>query len=182
VAVYVADVRTVEAARALVGELCDLVDGSAAAAAAISTEIGDGIAGARTLAASHPPVPVFCPVWRDPWISIGPGTYMFDLLRLAGARPVPPAPATEQRYPKVSLASVRAAGPVLALLPDEPYPFSAADAAELATVAPAELVDGKLLGWYGRRTAGIVELARRIDSAARAGRRGSPPEKGSVLS
>jgi len=182
VAVYVADVRTVAAARALVGELCDLCDGSAAAAATISSEIGEAIDGARAIAASHPAVPVFCPVWRDPWISIGPGTYMFDLLRLAGAIPVPPAPATEQRYPKVSLSAVRAASPVLTLLPDEPYPFSAADAAELATVAPAQLVDGKLLGWYGRRTTGIVELARRIDGAARARHRGSSPAKGSVLS
>jgi ABC-type Fe3+-hydroxamate transport system substrate-binding protein len=167
VAVYVADVRTVEDGLALVGEVADLVGAEASAADAVSRAARAGIDEARAIAASHAPVPIFCPIWRDPWLTVGADTYIYDVLRLCGARPVPPGSRGDRRYPKVTLDEVRAAGPVLALLPDEPYAFGAADVAELASFVRAEAVDGKLLGWYGRRIAGIVELAKRIDAAAR---------------
>jgi hypothetical protein len=65
------------------------------------------------------------------------------------------------------LDDVRAAGARLALLPDEPYAFGPADAAEVAREGVrVDLVDGKLLGWYGRRLGGIVEIAERIARAA----------------
>ena len=166
VPVYVADVRSVEDALALVGEVADLVGAGAANAARLLDSMSRGVARARELAARHPPVRTFCAVWRDPWITVGPDTYAWDVLRLCGALPVPAAGRGDRRYPKVHLDEVRAAAPRLALLPDEPYPFTAEEAAELSVWVPAERVDGKLLGWYGRRTGGIVELAERIDAAA----------------
>jgi ABC-type Fe3+-hydroxamate transport system substrate-binding protein len=156
--VYVADVHTVEDALALIGEVGDLVDGEPQLVEELRAAAAAGVAEARRLAPVEP-VPVFCPIWRDPWITISPDTYMFDVLRSCGGRAVP-AGRPDQRYPKVKLDAVRAARPRCILLPDEPYRFGPADAAELAAIAPAHLVDGKLLGWYGVRTAGIAAVAR----------------------
>jgi ABC-type Fe3+-hydroxamate transport system substrate-binding protein len=158
IAVYVADVCTVEQAVGLIGEIADLVDGTPRVAEQLAAAARAGVDEARRLA-PDPPLPVFCPVWRDPWITLSPQTYMFDALRTCGGRPVPPG-RHDRRYPKVTLDEVRAAAPRLVLLPDEPYAFSAEDAAELAAIAPAHHVDGKLLGWYGPRTAGLPALAR----------------------
>ena len=159
--VYVADVRTVEDAAALIGEIGDLVDGDPAAIERLSVAVRAGIEEARAVAAAHPPISVFVPIWRDPWLHPSPDTYIFDTLEVCGARPIVLG-KRDSRYPKVSLDAVRAARPGLAILPDEPYAFGPADAVELAPIAPALLVDGKELGWYGKRTAGIGTLARRI--------------------
>lgn len=184
VPVYVAEVQTVEDALALPGELGDLVGAEPSQVEAVRAVAAAGVAEARRLSTGHPPIDVFCPVWRDPWIAVGDDTYAGDVLRLCGGRPVAPGGRGDRRYPKVSLQAVQAAAPTLALLPDEPYPFSQEDEDELRLWVRAERVDGKLLGWYGRRTGGIIELAKRIDVAARLCRPGDPPDArtGSVLS
>jgi hypothetical protein len=164
----VADVCTVEDALALVGELADLVDAPAARAHAIADEVRAGVDEARAIAGTHPPVPLFCPIWRDPWLTISPPTYMFDLLRLAGGEPGPRG-RPDQRYPKVTLDAVRASSPAVVLLPDEPYSFAASDGAELAALLPTARIhftDGKRLCWYGRRTAAVASLAALLARAA----------------
>jgi len=63
------------------------------------------------------------------------------------------------RYPEVSLEELEGLGTALVLLPDEPYPFKESDAETFANIAPAKVVDGKLLWWYGpRMPAAIREL------------------------
>ena len=167
VPVYVADVRSLEDAVALVGEICDVVDGEARAADAIRTRVQAGIAEARRLAAGLS-VRLFCPVWRDPLIGISSDTFMGDLLAACGAELVlagRPQDHHGHRYPKVTLAELRAARPDAILLPTEPYPFTERDVAELSSIAPAAIIDGKLLQWYGARTAGIphvVAILRRL--------------------
>ena len=47
----------------------------------------------------------------------------------------------------------------------EPYPFGPRHQAELETVAPCVLVDGKDLFWWGTRTTGALErLAALLDT------------------
>lgn len=104
------------------------------------------------------------PIWRDPWMVVGPRTYTDDLLQRLGytnhfgADPDPAAEA--DRYPKVELAQLDSAEIDLVLLPDEPYVFTAEDGPEAFTTAPTRLVSGRLLTWYGpamleaRRTLG----------------------------
>lgn len=90
---------------------------------------------------------VAVPVWRDPWLVVGPRTYTGDLLRRLGW-----ANAFEDhpdRYPTVELAAIDRAGVDLVLLPDEPYEFSAGDGPEAFTRVPTRLVSGRLLTWYG---------------------------------
>ena len=155
--VYVADVRTIEDALALIGEIGDLVDAPPGRQAELRSHVAEGVAEARRIAAV-PPRRLFVPVWRDPWITISADTYMHEVLHVCGGVPLRLG-RPEQRYPKVDLDEVLAARPDLILLPDEPYAFGPSDVAELSNIAPTTIVDGKLLGWYGRRTGEIAPLS-----------------------
>ena len=44
---------------------------------------------------------VFCPIWRDPWMSIGRDTYIHDMLELCGGHNVF-ADTADRRYPIVN--------------------------------------------------------------------------------
>jgi ABC-type Fe3+-hydroxamate transport system substrate-binding protein len=111
---------------------------------------------------------VFCPIWRDPWMSVGADTYAHDLIALCGGANVF-ANHGERRYPRVSPAEVEAAQPEVILLPDEPYRFADADARELAGLAvPAalsgriHLIDGTLVSWYGPRIRRAIDTLGRL--------------------
>jgi ABC-type Fe3+-hydroxamate transport system substrate-binding protein len=103
-------------------------------------------------AAWDEPVPaqgpvVAVPIWRDPWMVVGSRTFTGDVLTRLGVRNAFAAAAG--RYPQVSLDDLDRPGTDLALLPDEPYPFCAADGPEAFTAVPTRLVSGRLLTWYG---------------------------------
>jgi ABC-type Fe3+-hydroxamate transport system substrate-binding protein len=113
-------------------------------------------------------VPVFCPVWRDPWLAVGADTYADDLLAQCGGRNVF-ATRRERRYPHVTLDEVVAAAPEVVLLPDEPYACGPADAAELRRLPlPAarqgriHLIDGTWVSWYGPRIARALPALRHL--------------------
>jgi ABC-type Fe3+-hydroxamate transport system substrate-binding protein len=138
-------------------------------------------------------VPTFCPIWMDPLMTINGETFISDMLALAGAanvfsdreRRYPLAadmgaatPWTadrvgtrDVRYPRVTMAEVNARAPALILLPDEPHPFSEADAAVFrAQPTPAAQrgavvrTGGKDLCWFGARSvAGLPRLRALID-------------------
>jgi ABC-type hemin transport system substrate-binding protein len=102
----------------------------------------------------------FVPIWRRPWIGLGAGTYASSVL---GALGVANVLAGRGRYPEVDLDAVRALRPDVVLAPSEPYPFRERHLAELSTVAPALLVDGQDLFWWGVRTpAALLRLAERL--------------------
>lgn len=101
------------------------------------------------MASEH--VTVFCPVWRDPWITLGIQTVAADLLAHSGFAVVPAIP----RYPRVELFEVPR--PAVVLLPDEPYAFSDADHGDFAPwEVPVRNIDGAALTWWGPRTPGAV--------------------------
>ena len=87
------------------------------------------------------------PVWRRPWMVLGRDTFAGDLLARLGVENVY-ADHTE-RYPRVPLDVLNAAGADLVVLPDEPYRFTADDGPEAFPALPAALVDGRYLTWYG---------------------------------
>ncbi len=99
-----------------------------------------------------PPVTrrVVVPIWRDPWMVVGPRTFTADLCRRLGWEVVVPEGADpEQRYPTVTAEAIDTAAVDAVLLPDEPYVFTADDGPEAFTRTPVELVSGRLLTWYG---------------------------------
>ena len=96
---------------------------------------------------SGPRPRVVVPVWRDPWMVVGARTFTGDVLARLGLDNAFAGHA--ERYPRVEPAELRAAGPELVLLPDEPYPFTADDGPEAFAGLPVALVSGRDLTWYG---------------------------------
>lgn len=96
----------------------------------------------------------FVPIWRRPWMALGTPTYGADLLRRLG---VTVAPSGQGPYPATDLDAIREERPDIVLAPTEPYAFAARHLPELDTVAPAIIVDGKDLFWWGTRTRGAID-------------------------
>ena len=94
-----------------------------------------------------PRVRAVIPVWRDPWMVVGSGTFTGDVARRLGLDNV--YGDCPGRYPRVSLGDLAARGPDLIVLPDEPYPFSADDGPEMFPGHRVALVEGRSLTWYG---------------------------------
>ncbi len=88
---------------------------------------------------------VAVPVWRDPWLWAGAGTFADDLLGRLGWQNV--AADLGERYPRAEPDQVAALGPDLLLLPDEPYRFTPDDLAGVRV--PGCCVAGRWLFWYG---------------------------------
>lgn len=164
IAVWVTYPRSVADGARLLREVAEL-GANPEAVARIVVGVEEALADAR---ANRPerPTPVFCPIWRNPWMAMGGDTYANDMLSLCGGRNVFAARA-ERRYPIVSTAEIEAAQPEVILLPDEPYAFGPRDVAELSRLeAPAaadgriHLLDGTLLSWYGPRIRRALDTLR----------------------
>lgn len=84
------------------------------------------------------------PIWRRPWMALGRDTFAGDLLQRVGVDNV--LASSPDRYPRISVDE--APKHDIVVLPDEPYAFSATDGPEAFT-APARLVSGRHLTWYG---------------------------------
>lgn len=98
----------------------------------------------------------FVPIWRRPWMTVGPDTYGASLLDHLGIELVP---RSAEPYPTVELADVAAAGPDLVLAPSEPYVFRDDHLDEISRAVPdAEIrrIDGQDLFWWGVRTPGAI--------------------------
>ncbi|WKV74941.1 helical backbone metal receptor [Streptomyces sp. PCS3-D2] len=107
----------------------------------------------------------FVPVWRRPWMVLGRDTFAGDLLARLGVRNVYAGHA--ERYPKIPVEELAAAGCDLVVLPDEPYRFTAADGPEAFPGLPAALVDGRHLTWYGPSLADAPTVLAAALAAAR---------------
>jgi ABC-type Fe3+-hydroxamate transport system substrate-binding protein len=114
--------------------------------------VEDAHAALSEVQASEGAVRTFCPIWRNPWMTVGPDTYIHDVLTVCGAANV--FSDASERYPEVRLPDVATRQPELVLLPDEPYRFGEKNVPEVIDALPGvriELVDGKMLCWYGPR-------------------------------
>ena len=156
IAVWVTYPRTVAGGLAMIRELGE-VTGTGPRAATILADLEPLYARVRAASARRRPVPVFYPIWRQPWMTINADTYIHDLLAVCGAANVfGDLPA---RYPTVTLEEVAARRPEVIVLPDEPFRFRRAHVDDFApyTDVPAvrahriHLVDGKPFSWHGPR-------------------------------
>jgi ABC-type Fe3+-hydroxamate transport system substrate-binding protein len=102
--------------------------------------------------ARAPRVRVFVPIWKRPWMSIGPDTYGSSVLAHLGAVNV----VGDARYPELTLEQAAGLRPDLVLAPSEPYPFAERHREHLEVVAPVVFVDGQDLFWWGARTPAAV--------------------------
>lgn len=95
-------------------------------------------------------VTAFVPIWRRPWMALGAPTYGTSLLAAVGVANV--YGRDDGAYPSVTLEDAASRRPDLVVAPSEPYPFGERHRADLEQVAPAVLVDGRDLFWWGVRT------------------------------
>jgi len=146
----------------------------------------------KALAAGRRPVRVFCPIWRDPWMTINRDTFIHDMLATCGGANVfaererrfplaadlgqSPAMAgvrvegRDRRYPRITLQEMATLRPEVIVLPDEPYRFTGADTVDFSQFpeVPAvrngriHVVDGKLVCWYWTRLDESLRTLRQI--------------------
>jgi ABC-type hemin transport system substrate-binding protein len=102
---------------------------------------------------------LFVPIWLRPLMGLGDETFGDDVLRVAGAQNVL---AGRPRYPEITLDEVGGLSPDLILLPDEPFRFQQRHVRPFAAIAPARLIDGKLLWWYGPRLPESIRTLRAL--------------------
>ncbi len=162
VPVWVTFPRTVRDGIRLIRELGEVTD-TGAAAAALAGPLERRYDETARVVGARRVVTVFCPIWRNPYMTINRDTYVHDMLALCGGANV--FADRPERYPAVALADVAAAAPEVILLPDEPYRFRKAHLADFEPLreVPAVrggrvyFVDGKLVSWYGPRIAEALE-------------------------
>ena len=152
VAVYVTDVRTLDGAFASLTRMLvacgldrpDWLDDAEQAWAAVTAPV------ARRRAV--------VPIWRRPWMAVGRDTFAGAVLARLGVDNV--LADDPERYPRFDPAALPPHD--LAVLPDEPYLFTADDGPEAFRGVPSALVSGRLLTWYGPS---LAEAARRLPDA-----------------
>ncbi|TFV58563.1 cobalamin-binding protein [Geodermatophilus sp. DF01-2] len=101
----------------------------------------------RPVTQPGPGLRVAVPVWRDPWMVVGPRTFTGDVLARLGLVNV--FAQHPDRYPKVDVDEITGTAPDVVVLPDEPYVFTADDGPEAFPGIRAALVSGRDLTWYG---------------------------------
>lgn len=129
------------------------------------------------------PLPTLIPVWRDPWIASGSGTYMESLLAECGFHNV--LSQSDRKWAHIALNENKSGDglalperPELILLPSEPYHFDEEDREAFVELGfkreEVLLVDGVLLSWWLSRTIPALERFRELRMAAEEGESKQP--------
>ena len=109
-------------------------------------------------------------IWKGPWMTVGPDTYIARTLDLIGWRTW--ASAVETRYPEFEMTNAVLGDVDRVLFSTEPFPFTEDHLAAFRAdhpdhAAKAQRVDGEMLSWYGvRAAAGLSYLKDLADSAS----------------
>lgn len=137
---------------------CDQVPAMLAALAA-AVQVPPPAVDPQPVVARSPRLRAYVPIWKRPWMTIGPDTYGGSVLAALGVDVLVPEPdgsrVTGERYPEFDLDTAAARRPDVVLLPTEPYPFAERHVEQVRTVVPGvpvALVDGQDLFWWGVRT------------------------------
>lgn len=109
-------------------------------------------------------------IWKDPWMTVSPATYISRMLALIHWRTVPESASV--RYPVVDLDDKTLAGCERVLFSSEPFPFKERHAEEFRRAHPAHagkaaLIDAQMVSWYGSRAIAGLDYLRRLASAGR---------------
>ncbi len=118
-------------------------------------------------------------IWKDPWMTIAPSTYIAQTLAQMGWRSLPDKPLSvsspetgRARYPIITLDEPWLDEVDTVLLSTEPYQFKQANCDELAAQPrfknkTVRLIDGEMTSWFGSRAiAGNDYLARLLRQMA----------------
>lgn len=114
----------------------------------------------RALETRGPEQKVLYLIWRDPWMTISPETYISRTLALFGWDTIPRE--TTERYPPIDISAYDVDR---VLLSSEPFHFKQHHVEEVEALLPGApevaLIDGEMTSWYGSRAIrGLDYLAR----------------------
>jgi ABC-type Fe3+-hydroxamate transport system substrate-binding protein len=155
--------------------------GDATGTTGLARQYREQIAAARAFNRSElrdtKPLSTLIPVWRDPWMASGSGTYMESLLAECGFRNV--FSQSDRKWAKVALNGNKSDDrlalperPELILLPSEPYHFDEADRDSLVELGflreQIMFADGVLLSWWLSRTTPALKQFRELRLAREA--------------
>lgn len=91
-------------------------------------------------------------IWNNPYMAAGNNTFIGDILKRLGLKN---CLSTEQnRYPELTIDTIKYLKPDILFLSSEPYPFKEQHIKDLQKQIPNTriyLVDGELFSWYGSR-------------------------------
>lgn len=89
-------------------------------------------------------------IWKEPWMTVGAGTFISDMLNRAGWHNL--GSHFGERYPVIG--NPNEVEPEIVFLSSEPYPFKERHKEEIRRIWPkseVRLVDGEMFSWYGSR-------------------------------
>ena len=163
--VYVTHPVTVDDALLMIHDLGRLLDAREHAAAIL-----DELSAARQQLPREREESALYLIWRRPYMTVSPATFVHGMLREAGYRHTideqwlhaQDLQGGARRYPELTVAQIAALRPDNILLSSEPFPFRPEHAAELrAGLMPFDpeyaesvgihIVDGEHFSWYGSR-------------------------------
>ncbi len=177
IAVFAVMPRSLDDVAALLRDFGILLDAGSPAGRAMSDLTAARLVAGRFRSTQAAQLRIATLVWKNPWLAVGGGNHINAMLTELGLLNVLDR---QEGYYAVSLEDLARRELDFVLLPDEPFPFTHHDSWSLAAadVVPshkrAVLLDGKLLSWYGTRTArSLRTLVRLLATKTIAGR--EPP-------
>jgi ABC-type Fe3+-hydroxamate transport system substrate-binding protein len=109
-------------------------------------------------------------IWKNPWMTVSPPTYIASMLREVGLKTVGPETSelgvVPVRYPQFDGHQAASWNADAILFSSEPYQFRASDFADTvdwaSSAAPRCLIDGEMLSWYGPRAIAGLRYLRKF--------------------
>ena len=144
---------------------------------------GQAITALENAARGFPPRRVLYLIWRDPWMTVSPDTYVSRTLALVNL--VTTAGGCDdrgRRYPELVPTPELLGRVDLVLLSSEPFPFKERHVAEIRALAGARypgirLFDGEMASWYGSRAIRAMDYLVRFAAGLGDTGAGRPPAR-----
>lgn len=133
-------------------------------AEALCADLDAALTEVKKVTRRAPPKEVVYFIWKEPWMTVSPDTYIARMLELVNWRCI--GQMGDGRYPEVRIGPELLLQTDLFLFSSEPYAFTETDidAFIAETGCPREkcrLIDGEYTSWYGSRAIeGLRYLAR----------------------
>lgn len=118
---------------------------------------------ALTALPKQPPQTMLYCIWKDPWMTVSPDTYIARIMAEIGWQ-CWASPENDARYPAFEWSEQLLHSIDGVLLSSEPYRFTEVhvDALEKQIGKPVQLLDGEMMSWYGSRAIAGLRYLRQL--------------------
>jgi ABC-type Fe3+-hydroxamate transport system substrate-binding protein len=144
--VWMSDIRNLPDALWMIGKIGGLTN-----RVQVADQLVEEITLKFSALATKTPSKVAYLIWKDPYMSVGTGTFIQDMLERCGLQNVF---QHLPRYPVITPDNLAEAAPQAILLSSEPYPFQEKHREEIQAICPqavVKVVDGEMFSWFGSR-------------------------------